>query len=155
MCQCMEDCLISKVGFRLFLTLVMVAITVAVGVNVAFLLKNVHKDNESLQPSIERYKGKLPHRVLVMTDTDEDRRLLDHRIDYLKRHQCPGLSDCTFVHGDVGRQATAVVTVGGKLSPGLNQTSLTWFQLMQNPQDFRQDLFLGKVLWQPKLQWQP
>ena len=41
MCKCIEDCLASKAGFRLFLTVVVVIVTVAVGVNVAFLLKSM------------------------------------------------------------------------------------------------------------------
>ena len=88
MCKCIEDCLASKAGFRLFLTVVVVIVTVAVGVNVAFLLKSMEVNEggeEPKTPVIERLKEL--HSVVVLTEDPGYPQELFSRINYLRHNQ--------------------------------------------------------------------
>ena len=44
----------------------------AVGSNVTFILKNIHKNNQTQMPSIQHNKGKQSHQLLVTAGTYED-----------------------------------------------------------------------------------
>ena len=89
MCKCIEDCLASKAGFRLFLTVVVVIVTVAVGVNVAFLLKSMEinegGEEEPKTPVIERFKEL--HSVVVLTEDPGYPKELFSRINSLRHNQ--------------------------------------------------------------------
>ena len=169
MCKCIEDCLASKAGFRLFLTVVVVIVTVAVGVNVAFLLKSMEineggAEEQPKTPVIERLKEL--HSVVVLTEDPGYPQELLSRINYLRHNQCPDIKDCTFTSatspGDqmATQLADAVVVVGGggtfqnyTLEGGLktrhgdriaSKSRPITAQLMSSPKDFRDTQALGR-----------
>ena len=169
MCKCIEDCLASKAGFRLFLTVVVVIVTVAVGVNVAFLLKSMEINNEGAEepktPVIERLKEL--HSVLVLTEDPGYPQELLSRINYLRHNQCPDIKDCTFTSATSPGEnqitqlaADAVVVVGGAGTfqnytlEGLktrhgdriasSKSRPITAQLMSSPKDFRDSQALGR-----------
>ena len=154
MCQRLEDCLVSRLGFRVFLVSALTIVTIAIALNIKFLAQNKANNQRP-----QEYKKSLAKTKVLIMDQGRFYAHLSQRIQFLRANQCPILNKCAFAsHPEKIAKADAVVVVGGggstSLKTLLNSTlssqtanSLAtdlinqkiWVKLIRDPNDRRQD----------------
>ena len=137
MCKKIEDWLVSRMGFRIFMIAVIVVIAVAVAINVHFLISRgddvdvtdwtrIHSSDKwtsSLAVSPKIINGADKTKILIWdpptgSSSLHTSRFFNHfaqRVHFLRQEQCPVLKECAFAsHKGKLSKADAVVVVGGR-----------------------------------------